>query len=73
MNGLVVIYKGPGAPEEFVAPRPAIEQLGGDTVRLAPVTVPFLDDTGFILLIRKIHPSPNNTHTARGWPASNLG
>ncbi len=65
-NGLVVIYKGPGAPEEFIAARPAISLLGGETVRLAPVTVPFLDERRFILLIRKVRATPKQYPRGQG-------
>ena len=54
VNGLAVIYKGPGAPEEFAAARPAIKLLGGETVRFAPVSVPFLAERRFILLVKKV-------------------
>ncbi len=37
MSGLAVIFKGGSAPQEFIEARKAIETLGGETVRLAPV------------------------------------
>jgi 16S rRNA (guanine527-N7)-methyltransferase len=38
--------------------RQAIKLLGGDAVRLAPVTVPFLPEKRFILLLKKLRPTP---------------
>lgn len=57
-GGFVVVYKGASAAQEFVAARKAIELLGGETVRMAPVKVPFLDEQRFIILIKKIQPTP---------------
>lgn len=58
VNGMVLIYKGASAPQEFMAARKVIELLGGETVRLAPVQVPALDEKRFILLVRKVRPTP---------------
>lgn len=58
-DGLVMIYKGAGVSEEFIAARKAIHLLGGETVRVAPVQVPFLEEQRFIVLIRKVQPTPN--------------
>jgi 16S rRNA (guanine527-N7)-methyltransferase len=58
-DGLTVIYKGAGAPAEFVDARNAIDVLGGETVRLAPVAVPFLDEQRYVLLIKKVRRTPN--------------
>jgi 16S rRNA (guanine527-N7)-methyltransferase len=57
-GGLAVIYKGPGAPQEFMEARQAIKLLGGDAVRLAPVEVPFLQEKRFVLLVKKLRPTP---------------
>lgn len=59
MGGLVVVYKGASAAQEFMAARKAIDLLGGETVRLAPVKVPFLDEQRFIFLMKKVRPTPN--------------
>ncbi len=58
VGGMAVIYKGPGALQEFVDARKAIKTLGGDPVRLAPVEVPHLDEKRFVLLVKKIKPTP---------------
>ncbi|MEZ4662176.1 MAG: 16S rRNA (guanine(527)-N(7))-methyltransferase RsmG [Caldilineaceae bacterium] len=58
LGGLVVIYKGGGAAEEFMAARKAIDILGGETVRFAPVEVPFLEQKRFILLLKKVKHTP---------------
>lgn len=59
MSGLAVIFKGGSAPQEFIEARKAIETLGGETVRLAPVRVPYLDASRFILLIKKVRRTPD--------------
>ena len=58
-GGLTVAYKGAGAPAEFVQARNAIEVLGGETVRFAPVAVPFLEEQRYILLVKKVRRTPN--------------
>jgi len=58
-DGWAMIYKGASAPQEFIEARKAIELLGGETVRLAPVQVPFLEEKRFILLIKKARPTPD--------------
>lgn len=59
VQGFALIYKGASAAEEFIAARKAIEALGGETVRFAPIQVPHLEEKRFILLIKKIRPTPN--------------
>lgn len=68
VDGMVVIYKGPGAPQEFIEARQAIKVLGGDPVRLAPVEVPFLAERRFILLVKKVRPTPNQYPRSQGLP-----
>ncbi len=57
-DGLAVIYKGANAAQEFIDARKAIELLGGETTRMAPLKVPFLEETRFLLLVRKLKPTP---------------
>ena len=66
MGGFVVVYKGASAAQEFIAARKAIDLLGGETVRMAPVKVPFLAEQRFILLIKKVHPTPNQYPRGQG-------
>lgn len=65
-DALVVIYKGANVAAEFMEARKAIETLGGETVRLAPVSVPFLDEKRFVMLIRKVRPTPGQYPRAQG-------
>ena len=58
-GGLAVVYKGGSAPQEFIEARKAIELLGGDAVRFAPVEVPYLDESRYVLLIKKIRHTPD--------------
>lgn len=67
-NGLAVIYKGANIASEFMAARQAIEVLGGETVRLAPIDVPFLDQKRHILLIKKVRRTPNQYPRGQGLP-----
>jgi 16S rRNA (guanine527-N7)-methyltransferase len=41
-----------------MAARHALKVLGGEAVRLAPVTVPFLEERRFLLLVRKTAATP---------------
>ena len=66
MSGLAVIFKGGSAPQEFMDARQAIETLGGETVRLAPVSVPHLEAARFILLIKKVRRTPNQYPRGQG-------
>lgn len=65
-GGLAVVYKGAGAPQEFIEARKAIDLLGGETVRLAPVQVPLLGEQRFILLIKKVNPTPERYPRGQG-------
>lgn len=53
-------------PQEFVDARKAIETLGGDTVRFAPVEVPFLDEMRYVLLIKKVRHTPDQYPRGQG-------
>jgi 16S rRNA (guanine527-N7)-methyltransferase len=70
-GGLVVVYKGASAAQEFIAARKAIELLGGETVRMAPVKVPFLDEQRFIILLKKVQPTPNLYPRSQGLARKN--
>lgn len=65
-GGLAVIYKGPGAPQEFMEARQAIKLLAADAVRLAPVEVPFLGEKRFVLLVKKLRPTPSQYPRGQG-------
>lgn len=65
-GGLAVIYKGPGAPQEFMEARQAIKLLAADAVRLAPVAVPFLAEKRFVLLLKKLRPTPSQYPRGQG-------
>lgn len=67
-GGLAVIYKGPNAAEEFMDARNAIELLGGETVRFAPVAVPTLDEERRVLLIKKLRKTPRIYPRQQGLP-----
>jgi 16S rRNA (guanine527-N7)-methyltransferase len=57
-EGYAVIYKGANAAQEFIERRKAVEMLGGETTRMAPLSVPGLDERRFVLLLKKVRPTP---------------
>ncbi|MCC6455296.1 MAG: 16S rRNA (guanine(527)-N(7))-methyltransferase RsmG [Caldilineaceae bacterium] len=67
-GGYAVIYKGASAPQEFIEARKAIDLLGGEMERLAPVKVPFLDEQRYVLLIKKQKPTPERFPRGQGLP-----
>ena len=67
-GGLAMAYKGPNASEEFIEARKAIELLGGEAVRFAPVEVPQLSEERRILLIRKVNKTPKQYPRQQGLP-----
>jgi 16S rRNA (guanine527-N7)-methyltransferase len=67
-GGFVMAYKGPSAAEEFMEAQRAIGVLGGEVVRFAPVSVPFLAEERRILLIKKVSRTPNPYPRQRGLP-----
>lgn len=58
-DGYAVVYKGPSAAEEFIDARKAIDTLGGEVTRFAPVEVPFLPESRYIILIKKVRRTPD--------------
>ena len=68
LSGYVIAFKGPHAADEFIAARKAIDVLGGETVRFAPVTVPFLDEERRILLMKKMRRTPKLYPRQQGLP-----
>ncbi|MBX3052799.1 MAG: 16S rRNA (guanine(527)-N(7))-methyltransferase RsmG [Caldilineaceae bacterium] len=67
-GGFVVTYKGPGAAEEFMEARKAIDLLGGEVARFAPVQVPLLEEERRILLIKKQRRTPAQYPRGQGLP-----
>lgn len=67
-GGLAVIYKGSSAPQELADARKAIDLLGGETLRMASVQVPFLDEQRYVLLIKKVAPTPDRFPRGQGLP-----
>ncbi|MEZ4836341.1 MAG: 16S rRNA (guanine(527)-N(7))-methyltransferase RsmG [Caldilineaceae bacterium] len=70
-GGYVMAYKGPSAAEEFMEAQKAIAKLGGETVRFAPVSVPFLPEERRVLLIKKVNRTPQAYPRQRGLPRKN--
>ena len=70
-DGYAVVYKGPSAPQEFADAHKAIETLGGETARFAPVQVPYLDESRFIVLIKKVRRTPDPYPRGQGLARKN--
>lgn len=68
MNGFTVVFKGSNAAQEFIAARKAIELLGGEVVRMAPVLVPSLNQERFIILIKKVRQTSDLYPRGQGLP-----
>jgi len=66
LNGLAIIFKGGNAAQEFIDARKAIEVLGGEVVRMAPVKVPFLNQERFVILIKKVKRTPERYPRGQG-------
>ncbi len=66
VGGWAMVYKGARAAEEFVEARRAIDELGGETTRFAPVDVPFLEGQRFVLLIKKVGETPERYPRGQG-------
>jgi len=66
LNGFSVIFKGSNASQEFIDARKAIDMLGGEVVRMAPVTVPYLNQERFVILIKKVQQTPNRYPRGQG-------
>ena len=70
-GGYAIIYKGGNAAQEFIEARRAIEVLGGETKRFAPITVPFLEQNRSILIIEKVQRTPNQYPRGQGLARKN--
>lgn len=58
-GGYAIAYKGPSASEEFIEARKAIDTLGGEVARFAPIQVPFLSESRYAILIKKVRRTPD--------------
>ncbi|MCB9158974.1 MAG: 16S rRNA (guanine(527)-N(7))-methyltransferase RsmG [Caldilineaceae bacterium] len=65
-GGYALVYKGASAPDEYIDARRAIDLLGGETTRLAPVEVPFLDAERYVVLIKKVDRTPQQYPRSQG-------
>lgn len=68
VEGWVVAYKGPRAPAELSQAFRAIDLLGGYVERVAPLTVPGLDEGRFAVIIRKVRSTPKRYPRGGGLP-----
>jgi 16S rRNA (guanine527-N7)-methyltransferase len=69
VGGLAIAQKGQDPTVEIKAATTALRLLGGKTEQLLPVTVPGLEATRHLVLIRKIKPIPKLYPRRPGLPA----
>lgn len=70
-DGYAAIYKGAQAAQEFIEARKAIEILGGEAARMTPLAVPYLEETRFLILLRKVKPTPSPYPRGQGLARKN--
>ncbi len=68
VGGLIVLPKGPRAPQEVAAAARAIDLLGGELVDVASVTIPGVEEIRTVVVIRKTAPTPATYPRRAGLP-----
>ena len=71
VGGQFVAQKGENAKKEVVDSQVALEELGGETVNLAPVDLPDNDDDRYLIVIDKIMATPSQYPRQAGTPKKN--
>jgi 16S rRNA (guanine527-N7)-methyltransferase len=69
VGGLAAFPKGPRAEEEARDATFALERLGGELIEIAAVQVPGVEKPRFVVILRKIAPTPENYPRRPGMPA----
>ncbi len=69
VGGHALAQKGENAPAETQAAAGAIGKLGGDLEQLAPVAVPGLAEQRYLVVLRKIAPTPAAYPRRAGMPS----
>ena len=68
VGGLIVLPKGPKAPQEVDAAARAIHLLGGELAGVASVAIPDVKETRMVVVIRKIAATPEKYPRRAGLP-----
>ena len=68
VGGQFIAQKGENAKKEVVDSQVALEKLGGETVNLAPVDLPYNDDDRYLIVIEKIMATTSQYPRQAGTP-----
>ena len=68
VGGQFIAQKGKNAKEEVVESQIALEKLGGETLNLTPVDLPYNHDDRYLVLIEKISSTPREYPRQAGRP-----
>jgi 16S rRNA (guanine527-N7)-methyltransferase len=69
VGGIMLVQKGESAPDELIKAKQAIYKLGGKSQEIIPVILPMLEDRRYLILIRKVFPTPPGYPRRTGLPA----
>jgi 16S rRNA (guanine527-N7)-methyltransferase len=67
--GTVIAQKGKGAVKESQNAKLAIQELGGELIKIQPVSLPTVREERFLIVIQKINPTPIKYPRRTGVPA----
>ncbi|MGM0502071.1 MAG: 16S rRNA (guanine(527)-N(7))-methyltransferase RsmG [Bacillota bacterium] len=71
VGGSFIAQKGESAKREVVDSQVALEKLGGETLAVSPVELPYNNDERYLILIEKIVSTPNKYPRKAGTPKKN--
>lgn len=69
LNGHALLQKGSTGPEEIHSARQALTLLGGEVLQIAPVELPKVPETRYLILIRKCAATPDKYPRRPGMPS----
>ena len=69
LGGHALAQKGEGAPAETQAAAGALRKLGGELEQIVPVELPGLDDKRYLVVLKKIAPTPAAYPRRAGMPS----
>jgi 16S rRNA (guanine527-N7)-methyltransferase len=69
LGGHALAQKGAGAPAEAQAAAGALRKLGGEVEQIMPVELPGLEDKRYLVILKKIAPTPAGYPRRAGMPS----
>jgi 16S rRNA (guanine527-N7)-methyltransferase len=69
LNGHALLQKGSTGPQEIQSANRALALLGGEVVQMAPVELPQVSETRYLILVRKCAATPEKYPRRPGMPA----